>query len=103
MNRRNFISAATLTGTALGLSLPTTARTSLTEPMKIGVIGLDTSHATTFVKYFNVKNKSENFRVVAAYPHGSADKESSVSRIPKYTEEVKSYGVEIVYSIARIL
>jgi hypothetical protein len=65
MNRRNFISAATLTGTALGLSLPTIGKHTLAGPMKIGVIGLDTSHAPTFVKYFNVKKKSENFRVVA--------------------------------------
>lgn len=103
MNRRNFISAATLTGTALGISLPAFAKNKSVAPMKIGVIGLDTSHATTFIKYFNVKNKSENFRVVAAYPHGSADIESSASRIPKYTEEVKTYGVEIVDSVAKLL
>ncbi len=103
MNRRNFISTATLTGTALGISLPAIAKYTLAAPMKIGVIGLDTSHAPTFIKYFNVKNKSENFRVVAAYPHGSADIESSASRIPKYTEEVKTYGVEIVDSVASLL
>ena len=31
--------------------------------------------------------------VVAAYPHGSADIESSVSRIPKYTAQMQEMGV----------
>jgi hypothetical protein len=58
MNRRNFISAATLTGTALGLSLPAFGKHTVHAPRKIGVIGLDTSQAPTFIKYFNVKNNN---------------------------------------------
>lgn len=103
MKRRDFISAAALGGTALGLPLALGATDLYSAPTKIGIIGLDTSHAIVFTKYFNATHKSESFRIVAAYPHGSADIESSVSRIPKYTEEVKSYGVEIVESIARLL
>jgi hypothetical protein len=72
-------------------------------PIKIGIIGLDTSHSPAFAKYFNVTDTSGNFRVVAAYPHGSKDIESSVSRIPKYTEEVKALGVTIVESIKQLL
>ncbi len=45
----------------------------------------------------------ENFQVVAAYPYGSADIESSASRIPKYITEVKELGVEVVDSIASLL
>jgi predicted dehydrogenase len=41
--------------------------------------------------------------VVAAYPHGSPDIESSVSRIPGYTGEVQELGVEIVDSIEDLL
>jgi predicted dehydrogenase len=44
-----------------------------------------------------------NIRVVAAYPKGSPDIESSVSRVPKYTEEVKANGVEIVDSIEELV
>ena len=103
MNRRDFISAATLGGTALSLPYSLGATNLYSAQTKIGIIGLDTSHAIVFTKYFNLTHKNEAFRIVAAYPHGSADIESSVSRIPKYTEEVKSYGVEIVDSIARLL
>src|SRR5688572_2205197 len=102
MNRRNFIIRAAMTGTTLGLSFPSLA-TTLLAPIKIGIIGLDTSHAPAFAKYFNVTDTSGNFRVVAAYPHGSKDIESSVSRIPKYTEEVKGYGVTVVDSIKKLL
>ncbi len=102
MNRRDFISSAAMAGVTAGLSFPTLA-TPILAPIKIGIIGLDTSHSPAFAKYFNVTDTSGNFRVVAAYPHGSKDIESSVSRIPKYTEEVKGYGVTIVDSIKKLL
>jgi predicted dehydrogenase len=73
---------------------------------RIGIIGLDTSHSTAFTKALNEQAKggrNEGFRVVAAYPHGSPDIESSVKRIPAYTEEVRKYGVEIVASIDELL
>jgi predicted dehydrogenase len=103
MTRRDFISNTTLAGTALALPFSSGAMNLLSETIKIGIIGLDTSHAPAFAKYFNVTDTSGRFRVVAAYPHGSADIESSVSRIPKYTEEVKTYGVEIVDSVKTLL
>ncbi len=73
---------------------------------RIGVIGLDTSHVTAFTKEFNSETASgelAGFRVVAAYPYGSADIESSASRIPKYIAEMKDLGVEVVDSIADLL
>jgi len=103
MKRRDFISKATLTSAAWGISSPVRATGNPAAPIKIGVIGLDTSHAMVFTKYFNVNHPSDAFRVVAAYPQGSADIESSVSRIPKYTEEIKTYGVEVVDSVAHLL
>ena len=69
---------------------------------KIGIIGLDTSHSVAFTKALN-GTSAQRFKIVAAYPNGSADIESSVKRIPGYTEEVKKYGVEIVGSIAELL
>ena len=76
------------------------------KTLRIGVIGLDTSHAIAFTKQFNQEPADpelKNCRVVVAYPHGSRTIESSYSRIPKYTEEVKSRGVEIVDSIDELL
>lgn len=73
---------------------------------RLGVIGLDTSHVPAFVSEFNhdpPKPELHNCRVVAAYPHGSRDIESSLSRIPQYTEAVRKQGVEIVGSIDELL
>ena len=75
------------------------------KPLKVGIIGLDTSHATAFTKILNgEKQRPEAFgsRMIAAYPKGSPDIESSVSRVPSYTEEVKKNGVEIVDSIEEL-
>ncbi len=74
--------------------------------IKIGIIGLDTSHAPAFTKLINAENKQDQykgFRIVAAYPYGSRTIQSSYERIPKYIEDVKSYGVEIVESITDLL
>lgn len=87
---------------ALGLSIVARAA----EPVRVGVIGLDTSHAPAFAKLLNAPDAAEDlagFRVVAAYPRGSADIESSVSRIPKYTEQFREMGIDIVDSIDALL
>ncbi|MFT3702108.1 MAG: Gfo/Idh/MocA family oxidoreductase [Agriterribacter sp.] len=73
---------------------------------RIGIIGLDTSHSTEFVKALNNPNADALFlgyKVVAAYPYGSRSIKSSMDRIPAYTEEVKKAGVEIVDSIDKLL
>lgn len=74
--------------------------------IRIGVIGLDTSHAPAFAKILNAEDAAEEVsgcKVVAAYPYGSADIESSASRIPGYTEQFKELGIEIVDSIPALL
>ena len=74
--------------------------------IRIGIIGLDTSHAPAFAKELNNPQAKEDVagcKVVAAYPKGSPDIESSVSRVPKYTEDLKALGVEIVDSIDVLL
>jgi hypothetical protein len=73
---------------------------------KVGIIGLDTSHAIAFTKELNGDNKKEqykDFRIVAAYPYGSKTIESSYNRIPGYIEQVEALGVEVVSSIAELL
>ena len=103
MTRRDFIANTTRAGAACAVPLSWDASGLFSEALKIGIIGLDTSHSPAFAKYFNTTDTSGKFRVVAAYPHGSADIESSVSRIPKYTAEVKTYRVEIVDSVKSLL
>ena len=79
---------------------------STSSSQKVGIIGLDTSHSIAFTKLLNDSQKGpelEGFLVVAAYPHGSTDIESSVSRIPRYTEEIQQFGVEITDSIEELL
>ncbi|WP_145371083.1 Gfo/Idh/MocA family oxidoreductase [Maioricimonas rarisocia] len=76
------------------------------KTIRVGVIGLDTSHSLAFTKVMNAENPDAavaGCRVVAAYPHGSPDIESSVSRIPKYTEEIQKLDVKIVDSIDELL
>ncbi len=74
--------------------------------LKVGIIGLDTSHAVAFTKLLNdsaAPSELANCRVVAAYPKGSPDIESSVRRVPEYTQQVRGLGVEIVESIEELL
>lgn len=74
--------------------------------IRVGIIGLDTSHAPAFTKEMNKEPADPAMmgcRVVAAYPYGSRAIESSSSRIPKYTEELNGLGVEIVDSIGALL
>ena len=77
-----------------------------TKVIRIGIIGLDTSHAPAFTKELNNPNAAADLagcKVVAAYPKGSPDIKSSVSRVPQYTEQLKGMGVEIVDSIEVLL
>jgi predicted dehydrogenase len=74
--------------------------------VRVGIIGLDTSHSLAFTQLLNAPDPAPElagFRVVAAYPYGSRTIQSSVSRIPEYTEGVKKLGVEVVGSIEDLL
>ena len=82
---------------------PKPASEAPAKPVKLGIIGLDTSHSTAFTELLNSDSDEpfvREFEVVAAYPYGSKVIESSYKRIPGYIEEVRKYGVEIVESIA---
>lgn len=81
-------------------------QTESRETIRVGVIGLDTSHAPAFAKMLNDPNAAENVsgcKVIAAYPFGSPDIASSTSRIPKYTKEFEEMGIEITKSIPELL
>lgn len=81
---------------------------STAEPGKrVGIIGLDTSHAPAFTRIFNARNapaeKYRGFRVVAAFPRGSRDIESSTSRVPGYIQDMREMNVAVVDSIPALL
>lgn len=76
------------------------------KTVRIGIIGLDTSHSIAFAKELNAKDKKDeykDFSIVAAYPYGSRTIESSFKRIPGYIEQVEKLGVEVVQSIPELL
>jgi hypothetical protein len=76
--------------------------------IRVGLIGLDTSHVTAFAEMLNTPPQStdhiEGARIVAGYPGGSPDIPSSADRLPQYTAALREkYGVEIVSSIPELL
>ena len=107
-SRRSFIKTSTLAGIGIitSNSVFGSNKHQVADGRRVGIIGLDTSHAPAFTKSFNEQNDALNlfgYKVVAAYPYGSKDIESSFSRIPGYIEEVRKMGVEIVDSISTLL
>ncbi len=77
-----------------------------TKVIKIGLIGLDTSHAPAFTKSLNAepaKPGLEGARVVAAFPGGSPDLPDSISRVEGYTKTVAEHGVKIVDSAEELV
>ena len=74
--------------------------------LKIGLIGLDTSHATAFTEILNdpsAKDHVPGAKVVAAFKGGSPDIESSITRVEGYTTTLRDkHGVEIVDTIQEL-
>ena len=78
----------------------------MADPLRIGVIGVDTSHAEQFTMRLNDPanpNHVPGGRVVAAYPVGSGDLPESVGRLPEFTATLKDkYGVKMVEGIPQL-
>ena len=79
------------------------AGTGFGAELRLGLIGLDTSHVVAFTKLLNDsqdKNHVPGGKVVAAFKGGSKDIESSWSRVEGYTKELQEkFGVKMVPSI----
>jgi len=77
------------------------------EPaLRVGMIGLDTSHAPAFTKLLDDPAAPADLagcHVVVATPAGSPDLEASASRLEKFTREVRDLGVEIVDTIDEVV
>lgn len=104
LSRRDFIGVSSV---ALGAFLTADAKGMelfSSNKKRIGIIGLDTSHAVAFTKAMAENpERFRNYKVVAAFPYGTKTIPSATERIPKYIEEVKKYGVKIVDSIKDLM
>ncbi len=74
--------------------------------IRLGLIGLDTSHVTAFTETLNnpkAKDHVPGARVVAAFKGGSADIPSSIDRVEGYTTTLRDkYGVKIYDTIQEV-
>ena len=76
------------------------------KPLRVGMIGLDTSHCIAFTKILNDEKSPQHIpgcHVVAVYPKGSPDIESSVSRVPDYMKQITALGVEVVDDLDKLV
>ena len=68
--------------------------------LKIGLVGLDTSHVTAFASLLNDPSNKAHVpggRIVAAYPGGSKDFELSWSRVEGFTKTLREkYAVKML-------
>lgn len=81
-------------------------QTDAKPPIKVGIIGLDTSHSGAFTKIIQSQAAGKppmRLQVVAAFPGGSSDMPTSRDRVAGYTTEMREMGVEIVDSIDALL
>ena len=106
MTVKNIVRAAgfVLAGAILmSASFRTTNSTAAGADLRIGIIGLDTSHVTAFTKLLNDPSGPDHVpgaRVVAAYKGGSPDIESSAKRLEGFTTTLRDqWKVEIVPDI----
>jgi hypothetical protein len=74
--------------------------------LRIGIIGLDTSHVVAFTRSLNDASSPDYVpggRVVAAFKGGSPDLQASATRVDKFTADLQSaYKVRIVGTIAEL-
>lgn len=75
--------------------------------MRIGIVGLDSSHSVAFTEMLNdpkAPGHVSGARVVCAFPGGSPDVAMSASRLAGFTREMREkYGVEIVTSLPALV
>ena len=82
------------------------AQSESNQPIRVGIIGTDTSHVIEFTRMFNDASQPDHVpgvRVVAAFKGGSPDVTESWERVDKYAAELQNkWRVEIVDSIPKL-
>lgn len=78
----------------------------MSSTLRIGLIGLDTSHAPAFVRLLNNPSEPHHVsggRIAAAFPGGSPDLEISASRIEKFTAQIRDeFKIPLTSSAAEV-
>jgi len=94
------MAAALLTTSAVG-------QAQEKKMLRVGIIGCDTSHVPAFTTVLNDPKAAGDlagFKVVAAYPGGSADIPSSKDRLDGFVAQLRDkFGVEIVNSVEALV
>lgn len=76
------------------------------SPFRIGLLGLDTSHAPAFTGLLNDPDNAHHVagaKVVAAWPGGTAGWDKSESRVGGFTQQLRDdYGIAILESPAAV-
>ena len=76
------------------------------EVIRLGMIGLDTSHVIAFTRILNDPDHPQHVpgcKVVAGYKGGDPQVEASISRVDRYTEQlVNDWGIEIYDTIPEL-
>ncbi len=102
---RTILGTTALLSTLLATA-PTVGQES-PKPLRVGIIGLDTSHVVAFTNVLNNPKATGDLaglKVVAAYPGGSPDVAASRDRVEGFTTQLRDkFGVEIVDSIEALL
>lgn len=64
--------------------------------LKLGLLGLDTSHVVAFAEWFNALARAPGARIVAAWPGGSPEFALSAGRVAGFTARLRDdFGVAI--------
>ena len=128
ISRRNFMKTSALGASAAALSLsanigctrfgtsgnniskedsvaqggPVANRSSGSDVIRVGMIGLDTSHCIAYTKHF-AENPELGVQVVWVYPSFSQDIQTSRERVEGYKKEIsEKYQVNVVDSAEQI-
>lgn len=92
-------------GLFLSLLLGTTA--TLCAEIRVGMIGLDTSHVVAFTRLLNDATREDHVpgaRVTHAFKGGSADVESSYTRVDGFAKTlVDDFEIELVDSVEELV
>ena len=104
--RRNFIRTAAIAGTGILLMPNWDTMAASSKEIRIGIVGLDTSHSVAFTKLLNARPAlagHEGVKVVAAFPASGSNIESNIKRLPGFVVSMKEMGVKIVDSMEELL